>query len=385
MTLPIPSLFDKFAQSKKPKPVAAGRSYFCRCGRPVFFRNSICLACQSPLGYEPHLRRIFPLTQIANSDSWELACEPGLSGKYRRCANLETPAGCNWLVAERDLEGNPRQMCVACRLNRTIPDLTVPENGVLWGRLEAAKRRLVSALLALNLPVSSRVDQDTECGLAFDFLHSLPNGPRVMTGHANGIITINVEEADDSQREKIRGQLHEPYRTLLGHLRHEVGHYYWDRLIAGSNHLQDFRALFGDEQQDYAAALQRNYQQGPPPGWQQQYVTAYASVHPWEGWAETWAHYLHMIDTLDTAFSFGLDARKLDLEIEPFSRDALFKPNHPSAKRFLAFLNGWIELTAVLNELSRSMGQQDLYPFALPLPAVAKLHFVHLLIGQNWT
>lgn len=286
-------------------------------------------------------------------------------------------------MAERELEGNPRQMCIACRLNRTIPDLSLSENGMLWGRLGAAKRRLVSALSALNLRVCSRVDQDTENGLAFDFLRSLPNAPRVMTGHVNGIITINVEEADDSQREKIREQLHEPYRTLLGHLRHESRHYYWDRLIAGSNHLQDFRALFGDEQQNYTAALQRNYQEGPAPGWQQQYVTAYASVHPWEDWAETWAHYLHMIDTLETAFSFGLNARKLDLEIEPFGQDAVFKSNHPGAKRFLAFLNGWIQLSAVLNELFRSMGQQDLYPFALPLPAVAKLHFVHLLIGQN--
>jgi hypothetical protein len=138
--------------------------------------------------------------------------------------------------------------------------------------------------------------------------------------------------------------------------------------------------VFGDEQQDYAAALQRNYQQGPPPGWEQQYVSSYASVHPWEDWAETWAHYLHMIDTLDTAFSFGLDTRKLDMEIEPFNRDALYQPNDPGAKRFLAFLNGWIGLTAVLNELARSMGQQDMYPFALPRPVVAKLHFIHLTV-----
>jgi hypothetical protein len=263
-----------------------------------------------------------------------------------------------------------------------IPDLTVDENGVLWGKLEAAKRRLVSSLIALHLPVASRVDQDTERGLAFDFLLSPPDGPRVLTGHAAGIITINAEEADDSAREKIREQLHEPYRTLLGHLRHEVGHYYWDRLIAGSNSLEDFRKLFGDEQQDYSAALQRNYQEGPVPGWEQQFVSAYASVHPWEDWAETWAHYLHMIDTLDTAFSFGLDTRKLDMEIEPFNRDALYRPNDPGAKQFLAFLNGWIGLTAVLNELARSMGQQDMYPFALPRTVVAKLHFIHLTVRE---
>ena len=381
MTIPIPSLLEKIAPSRRRKPVAAGRAYFCRCGRPVFFRNSVCLACNTPLGYEPHLRQVYPLAPGPEPDLWLLAIDGAGAARYRRCANLETPAGCNWLVSENELEGNPRKVCIACRLNRTIPDLSIGENGVLWGRLEAAKRRLVSSLVALQLPVASRVDQDTERGLAFDFLRSPAEGPRVLTGHADGIITMNIEEADNVARERIREELHEPYRTLLGHLRHEVGHYYWDRLIAGSPWLDDFRKLFGDEQQDYAAALQRNYQQGPAPGWEQQHVSAYASVHPWEDWAETWAHYLHMVDTLDTALSFGLDTRRLDLEIEPFSRDALFRPNDPGAKPFLSFLNAWIELSAVMNEIARSMGQPDLYPFALPRAAVAKLHFVHLVVA----
>jgi hypothetical protein len=387
MSIPIQSLFDKIAPKRKRKPVTASRAYFCRCGRPVFFRNSVCLACQTQLGYEPRLRQVFPLAPSSEPDMWELASEDAIPpeatpGKYRRCANLESPAACNWLVSEAEMEGNPRLVCIACRLNRTIPDLSVPDNGVLWGRLEAAKRRVVSSLLALDLPVKSRVDQDNEKGLAFDFLHSPDGGPRVLTGHDNGIITINIEEADDSARERIRQLLREPYRTLLGHLRHEVGHYYWDRLIDGSAWQDDFRKLFGDEQQDYAAALQRNYQQGPMPGWNQQHVSAYASTHPWEDWAETWAHYLHMVDTLDTALSFGLDIRKLELEIEPFGREALYRPNDPGAKRFVAFLNSWIELTAVLNELARAMGQPDLYPFALPRPAIAKLHFIHLVVTQ---
>jgi len=379
----IQPLFDKLAPRRKRKPVAGGRAYFCRCGRPVFFRNSVCLACRTPLGYEPRLRRVYPLAQASEPDFWHIEGEEASAVNYRRCANLETAAGCNWLVAEQELDGNPRLMCIACRLNRTIPDLSVPENGVFWGRLEGAKRRLVSSLIALNLPVSSRVDQDPQCGLAFDFLSSPPQGPRVLTGHADGIITVNIEEANDSARERIREQLREPYRTLLGHLRHEAGHYYWDRLVAGSPWLDDFRNLFGDEQQDYNAALQRNYQQGPLPGWAQQHVSAYASAHPWEDWAETWAHYLHIVDVLDTALSFGLDIRKLEMEIEPFSREALFRPNDPGAKRFLSFLNAWIELTAVLNELSRSMGQPDMYPFALPRPAVAKLHFIHLVIAPS--
>jgi hypothetical protein len=382
LSIPAHSLFETLAAPRRRKPVSAGRAYFCRCGRPVFFRNSVCLACQTPLGYEPRLRKVYPLAPGPEPDSWQLALESASPGKYRRCSNLDSPAACNWLVSEAEAESNPRLMCIACRLNRTIPDLSIPENGLLWGRLEGAKRRLISSLLALQLPVQSRVDQDPERGLAFDFLRSPAEGSRVLTGHAGGIITINIEEADNPARERIREEMHEPYRTLLGHLRHEVGHYYWDRLIAGSPWLDDFRKLFGDELRDYAAALQRNYQQGPPLDWEQQFVSAYASVHPWEDWAETWAHYLHMLDTLDTALSFGLDARSLEMEIEPFNRDALFRPNHPGAKQFLSFLNGWIELSAVLNELSRSMGQPDLYPFVLPRPAVAKLHFIHLLIAS---
>ncbi len=384
MTIPVPSLFDRFAPKRKPRPLAASRAYACRCGRPVFFRNSVCLACQTPLGYEPHLRQVFPLAPGTEQNTWTLALDtPNSQSTYLRCANLETPAACNWLIPESETENNPRGVCIACRLNRTIPDLSIPENGVLWGRLEAAKRRLVSSLLALGLPVESRVDQNPERGLAFDFLRSPEAGPRVLTGHADGIITVNIEEADPAARERIREELHEEYRTLLGHLRHETGHYYWDRLISGSAWLDDFRQLFGDEQQDYAAALKRNYEQGPAPGWDQQYVSAYASAHPWEDWAETWAHYLHVVDTLDTALSFGLDTRRLEMEIDPFGRDALFRPNDPGAKQFLSFLNAWISLSAVMNELARSMGQADLYPFALPRPAIAKLQFVHVVIAES--
>ncbi|MBV9768149.1 MAG: putative zinc-binding metallopeptidase [Bryobacterales bacterium] len=359
----------------------AGRAYFCRCGRPVFFRNSLCLACRTPLGYEPYLRRVYALSPASEPGYWQLENNGAKNGKYRRCVNLDSPAGCNWLVAEQETYDNPRLLCIACRMNRTIPDLSFRENSKLWGRLEAAKRRVVSSLVALGLPVASRVDQDIERGLAFDFLHSPASGPRVLTGHNDGIITINIEEADDAARERIREAMHEHYRTLLGHLRHEVGHYYWDRLIDGSGWIDDFRCLFGDERQDYDAALRRHYQQGAPLGWEQQFVSAYASVHPWEDWAETWAHYMHMVDVLDTALSFGLDIRNLEMEIEPFSREALFLPDDPGAHRFLSFLNAWIELSAVLNELSRSMGQPDLYPFVLPRPAVAKLHLIHLVIA----
>ncbi|HAB17460.1 MAG TPA: hypothetical protein DCE44_13540, partial [Verrucomicrobiales bacterium] len=191
------------------------------------------------------------------------------------------------------------------------------------------------------------------------------------------------EEADDAAREKVRAEMHEPYRTLLGHFRHEVGHYYWDRLIAGTKWLKPFQGVFGDEQLDYQTALRRNYEGGPPGDWPQRHVSSYASVHPWEDWAETWAHYLHMLDSLNTALGFGLEADDLEFDAEPFRADSLFDPQATDAERFLALLNSWVELTAVLNELSRSMGQPDLYPFVLSKPAVKKLHFVHTVVRDS--
>ncbi len=258
----------------------------------MFFRNSVCLACNTPLGYEPSSGKVHPLVPGQLDGTWYIADQPQELYQpqklYLSCANLDSAAGCNWLVDANDT-GNTRRLCIACRLNRTIPDLSIEENAALWGHIEVAKRRLVAGLLELDLPVVSRVDEDPQRGLAFDFLCPAPEGPPVLTGHADGIITLNIEEADDVKREAIRKNMHEPYRTLLGHLRHEIGHYYWDRLIAGSERLQEFRELFGDERQDYTAALKRNYEQGPPADWRDRYVSAYASAHPWEDWAESWA------------------------------------------------------------------------------------------------
>ncbi len=443
-----PSLADR------PLPLLAGRNYHCQCGQPVFFRNSKCLACNTPLGYDCERGLLLPLmpgprtatwqawqastaprqappddphppalaqipgqefasapeaggdaTHHASADSgagstdnangqggiapsmWQSQSQEALQTEpaapvYRRCLNLSTPASCNWLIADSD----PHDMCRACRLNRTIPDLTdpaEPDNGYLWGLVELAKRRLVSSLILLGLPVASRMSEDPERGLMFDFLRSPVNGPHVMTGHDTGLITLNVDEADDAKREAVRMALREPYRTLLGHFRHEVGHYYWDRLIAGTPWVEGFRALFGDESIDYASSLQRNYEEGPAPDWPQRFVSAYASAHPWEDWAECWAHYLHMRDAIDTALSFGLSVDRFDLEFTPFTLDALYQPDHPDAPQFLAFLNHWTRLTTMLNEMSRSMGQPDFYPFVLPRDVIAKLHFIHLVVSSG--
>ncbi|WP_437728331.1 zinc-binding metallopeptidase family protein [Sorangium sp. So ce861] len=380
MSTRFDSLIARLRSAWKPvKHPTAPRAYRCQCERPVFFRNSECLACKTQLGYEPERAQVTPLKPGATEGTWQLwhdaAAPPRL---YRRCGNFDTASGCNWLVP---VAAETPALCAACRLNRTIPDLTIVEHQALWRRIETAKRRLVSQLLALNLPVKSKVGEDPEHGLCFDFLASPPDGPRVMTGHADGVITLNIEEADDATRERIRAAMREPYRTLLGHFRHEIGHYYWDRLVRDTGWLAPFRELFGDEQQDYAAALKANYEQGPPADWPQRFVSSYASMHPWEDWAETWAHYLHMVDTVDTALSFGIDADEVELDVEPWGTDALWRPDDPGAASFLGFLNAWVELTAVLNEMSRSMGQHDFYPFVMPRPAVAKLQFIHLVVN----
>lgn len=354
----------------------APRNYRCACGQAVFFRNTACLACGGALGFEPEGGRMHRLQPGVNPGEW---LAPGL-GRVRRCANLAA-CGCNWLVSVEDAR-RCHGLCRACRLNRTVPDLSQPDNVAAWAQLEVAKRRLVSQLIALGLPVRSRLSEDPAQGLMFDLLRPSPGAAPVLTGHAQGLITVNVDEADDARREQIRTQLHEPYRTLLGHFRHEVGHYYWDRLVAGSAWLGPFRARFGDERASYADALQRHYQQGPAPDWAQRCVSAYASTHPWEDWAETWAHYLHMVDTLDTALSFGLEGDDVDMDIDRYSRDALDDPQDPDGDRFLGVVNAWLELTTLLNELARAMGQPDLVPFVLSRPAVAKLHLVHRIVTR---
>ena len=362
-------------------PFASGPSrnskvWACRCGQALFFRNSQCLACSAALGYQPVPGRLTSLQPADSPETWWLDADPQ-AGAFVRCANLDTPAACNWLVPAGEGQG----LCVACRLNRTIPDLSLVENHEHWRKVEIAKRRLVAQLLDLGLPVIAKREDEAK-GLAFDFVGTDLQGRNPTTGHADGLITLDIKEADDAHREQVRVQMGEPYRTLLGHFRHEVGHYYWDRLIAGSQWLGPFRRVFGDERDSYAQALERHYQQGAPTHWQQGFVSAYATMHPWEDWAETWAHYLHMMDAVDTALGFGMSAREMELDYQPFPLETLYDPTHPGGPMFLAFVNAWIELAGMLNELSRSMGQPDFYPFVLPAAVIAKLHFVHLVIAQ---
>ena len=377
MSAPLPA-----GRSLDLQTPATLRAYRCQCGRQLYFRNSQCLGCKAPLGYVASSGTLVPLQRGPRKGTWQVhGTRDPHAAVYRRCANFTSPAGCNWLIDTSKERSRP-DLCEACALNRLIPDLTQLGNRVLWTRMEKAKRRLVSQLIGLGLPVASKLGADPEHGLAYNFLRSAPGRPRVMTGHADGVITIDLEEADDPVRERIRQEMGESYRTLLGHFRHEVGHYYWDRLVDGTRWHAPFRGLFGDERLDYAQALKANYEQGPPADWRRRFVSSYASTHPWEDWAETWAHYLHIRDTVDTAVSFGIQARAEDLEAQPFVREELWDRDDPGGNGFLELLHSWIDITGVMNEMSAAMGQQDFYPFVLPRPAVAKLHFVHCVVSQ---
>lgn len=338
------------------------------CDQLIYFENTRCERCGHALGYLWEERELSALTPTPNGD-WDALADPGRL--YRYCANAAHDV-CNWLVPT----DAPNPLCVACQLNQTIPNLSDPEHLQHWRKLEFAKHRLVYALLRFGLPVVNKT-VDPELGLAFDFL--APGAPDtqtgVITGHADGLITINIVEADDAERERVRLEMGEPYRTLLGHFRHEVGHYYWQLFAQSDEWLTAFREHFGDERQDYAQALQAHYNQGNEVDWSTSFVSQYASAHPWEDWAETWAHYLHIVDALETAYAFGLRVRPQIKSDENLAVTVDF--NAYNQTNFSEIVEAWLPVTYALNSLNRSMGHIDLYPFVLSPAVVEKMKFVH--------
>jgi hypothetical protein len=347
------------------------RLFNCQhCRNLLYFENRQCEVCGHRLGYMP--RRGLLTALEPQGEGWETVAAPKAGVRF--CDNAQYDA-CNWLIPA----DSPDRFCPACRHNRTIPDLSVPENLEAWRKLELAMHRLFYTLLKLRLPIADR-QQDPEHGLVFDILADPPaqEGPKVMTGHDNGLITLALAEADDAQREQRRQQMGEPYRTLLGHLRHEVGHYFWDVLVRDAGKLDECRAVFGDDTLDYGEALKIHYDQGAPPDWQNSFISEYATTHPWEDFAETWAHYLHIIDTLETAKAFGVQVAPEADKTGELQADGELDPyKEADIERLVA---DWLPLTFAVNNLNRSMGQPDLYPFILSKPAIAKLGFIHDLV-----
>ncbi len=328
------------------------RTFQCdNCNAPVYFENIRCLGCGFTLGIMPDTYGVRSVKAGADG------LATGLDGKsYRFCKNSVEYGSCNQLVDA----GEKSPYCFSCRFTEITPDLGFKVNRELWAAMERAKRRLLFSLFQLGIqPVPKTVDR--EKGLSFRFL--VDSGQPIVTGHENGVITISLAEADDATRETRRQQLGEGYRTLLGHFRHEIGHYYWDRLISDGGQIQEFRKVFGDESVSYDQALKNHYAKPRGDGWKTDFISSYASSHPWEDWAESFAHFLHMRDVLETAHSVGL------VKIEGI---ADFKES----------MKLWLSTSFRLNQLGRSIGSGDLYPFVITDRVIAKMEFIHGVVSS---
>jgi hypothetical protein len=345
------------------------KSFGCsHCGNKVYFENTSCLKCSHALGFQAETLSMIALEKTEQAGGLFRRTKGPNAGQVTYCSNFAHGA-CNWLKPAND----PTGLCVACDLNRTIPNLSEPGNLEAWNHLERAKKRLVYSLLRFALPLDAGASGKGR--LTFDFARNTG------TGHLDGVISVDIMEADAVERERQRQYFGEPYRSLLGHLRHESGHFYWMTLVEGASLHDEFRGLFGDESQDYSEALARHHANGPLADWQTSHVSAYASAHPWEDWAETWAHYLHMVDALDTAESEGMDPRSAGFSLGsvwPFKKYDLYQD-----ASFPSLMERWIPLTIAMNRMSRSMGHTDFYPFVIPARAYAKLAFVHKVIRDG--
>lgn len=342
-----------------------------KCGNRIYFENQACLTCGSSVGFSSLDLAMVSVQPAGGSaaDGAPLYRRLDVRGArpMRYCAN-SVHGVCNWLTASDDGNG----LCVACDLNRVIPNLAEPGSIDKWAEFERAKKRLIYGLMRLGLPTDTGASNGR---LIFDFARD------VVTGHLDGVITIDMAEADAVERTKQRERLAEPYRSLLGHLRHEAGHFYSNVLVEGGGHTEEFRRLFGNETQSYQDALNRHYANGAPADWAQRFVSAYASMHPWEDWAETWAHYLHIVDTLDTAEAEGMEPRAAGFTIGSiwsFKKYDIYRE-----ESFASLLDRWLPLSIAMNALSRSMGHEDFYPFVIPGPAYDKLEFIHRMIRNR--
>jgi hypothetical protein len=346
------------------------RAFACpRCSALIFFENSVCVSCGTGLGY---VRSRAAFVALERGPDGRLAHVEPEGSRLVPCANLRL-ATCNWLTREDAANG----LCPCCELTRTRPANSDTDGLAAFARAELAKRRLLFQLDGFWLPTTPRTI-DSHSGLAFDLLSSADRP--VITGHDSGVITIDLAEGSDPHREAVRANLGEPYRTLLGHLRHEVGHWYWSVLVDQQPTLGRFREMFGDETVDYSGALAGHY--GSPRGdaWRTNHISDYAAAHPWEDWAETFAHYLHLTDTLQTAYEYGIAVTGPRVDVPAASASSVSTSPLATYRDFDQQLEAWLSLTAALNAVNRSMGSDDLYPFVLVPAVISKLQFVHEVI-----
>ena len=347
------------------------KNFLCTCGQTLYFENTQCTSCHRRLGFDPERRALLALDPMYGDSaetpgSWRAADGGQL---YQRCLNDIEYGVCNWLVSTPGMS-----YCLACSLNYIVPGVETSyrqmQKRQWWASMEQAKRRLLYTLMVLGLPVPSKTEEPGS-GLAFAFLEDQRSNPlvrelHVLTGHAEGLITVNLAEADNEIRERARQRLGEPYRTLLGHFRHESGHYYFDKLICSEEDLQTFRLLFGDERIDYDRAIAAHYDVQDIVERRADMISGYAQAHPLEDWAECWAHYLHMIDTLETAAEYGVVVQTDAYSSWSLNIEACFAQ--------------WSQVSVMLNALNRSMGLEDAYPFVLSAQTLNKLRFVHRMI-----
>ncbi len=339
------------------------KNFQCACGQIVYFENDVCLNCHRRLAYQPIQNRIVTLQSFNDRNGVGIDSD---DNKIRLCKNTIDYGVCNWLVTET---GN--DFCISCSLNRMIPNLLAPDRRDWWASMEQAKRKMLYTVLALNLPVVNKA-VDPHGGLAFEFIEDKTSNPYVenelvLTGHMNGLITVNIAEADNVIREQMRQSLGEFYRTLLGHFRHESGHYYFWKLINNDQVRTAFRELFGDETTDYQQAMDKYYANRDSINRDPSLISHYAQSHPLEDWAECWAHYLHMVDTLETAESFHIKLVASESDLDTID----------------GMLSRWGALTLMLNALNRSMGMADAYPFILSDLTLRKIRFVHSLVNPS--
>jgi hypothetical protein len=333
------------------------------CNSFAFIDQLECSNCGTEIGYRYTTLSYLPVSPegtVSDGETW------------RTCSNR--PWGCNWLVADSEESGR----CFSCRLSRRLPDRT---DTIAWEKLNdtgVAKRRLLVQLMQLGLPITPYFER--EGGLGFDLLSSF-SGQRVSIGHANGIITIDLAETLDAYRESLRVRLGEPYRTMLGHFRHEIGHYYQGVLLTGDEQWDACRALFGNERASYRDAISRHYKEGAPENWAESFISEYATMHPWEDFAESFAHYLHISGTLATAAAAGV---VLSAERVAGIIDHDIVPQHSYSEFGIdRMLEDWRWLSLMFNRVNRTMGLGDLYPFTLTDPVKAKLRFVHEIIVRG--